>query len=169
MLRRLAESWRIPLGVGVASALVAGPLLHCLAYDRLLARPDTRNLATEWLATHAEPGARVLVAGTVFWGYGEPLMPAGVEKLRLQAGATELPAGVEFVLAHDHPTFASRFDPASLAPFADRLRLVLDLDPFVGPRDGALFEEFDAYYVPLDGFGVVDRTGPRVRIYAVDG
>jgi hypothetical protein len=80
-----------------------------------------------------------------------------------------LPPGVAFVVGHDHPTFASRFDPAALAPFADHLRLVLDLDPFVAPRDGALFEEFDAYYVPLDGFGAVERTGPRIRIYAVTG
>jgi hypothetical protein len=168
-LRRLGTAWRGLLGVLAAAALVALPLANCVAYDRILARRDTRLLATEWLAAHARPGSRVLVAGTVFWGYGEPLMPPGVEKLRLEAGATQLPPGVEFVVGHDHPTFASRFDPASLAPFADRLRLVLDLDPFVGPRGQAVFEEYDAYYVPLDGFGVVERTGPRIRIYAVEG
>jgi hypothetical protein len=169
ILPRLAVGWRTPAAVLAGAALLTTPLAHCVAYDRLLARPDTRLLATAWLAAHARPGARVLVVGTVFWGYGEPLMPPGVEKLRLEAGATTLPPGVDFVVGHDHPTFASRFDPASLAPFADRLRLVLDLEPFVGPRDAALFEEFDAYYVPLDGFGAVERTGPRIRIYAVTG
>jgi hypothetical protein len=169
VLRRLAVGWRVPAGVVAGAALLAVPLAHCVAYDRLLARADTRLLATEWLAAHVPAGARVLVVGTSFWGYGEPLMPPGVEKVRLDAGATALPPGVAFVVGHDHPTFASRFDPASLAPFAGRLWRVLDLDPFVAPRAGALFEEFDAYYVPLDGFDAVERTGPRIRIYAVTG
>jgi 4-amino-4-deoxy-L-arabinose transferase-like glycosyltransferase len=168
-LRRRGASWQLALGVVAAGALLATPLANSVATDRLLARPDTRLLATEWLAAHTRPGDRVLLAGTVFWAYGEPLMPPGVERLRLEPGASELPAGVRYVVGHDHPTFASRFDPAVLAPFAARLRLEVDLDPFVGPRDGALFEEFDAYYVPLDGFGAVERTGPRIRIYAVTG
>lgn len=145
------------------------PLVNSVRYDRLLARADTRLLATEWLTAHARPGSRVLVAGTFFWSYGEPLMPPGVEKLRLDPAAPTLPEGVTHVLGHDHPTFASRFDPAILGPFAERLRLVLDLDPFVGPPADAVFEYFDAYYVPLDGLAAVERTGPRIRIYAVGG
>jgi hypothetical protein len=169
VLRRLGVRWRGPVGALAAAAVVALPFANCVAYDRILARRDTRLLATEWLAAHARPGSRVLVAGTVFWGYGEPLMPPGVERLRLETGAAQLPPGVAFVVTHDHPTFASRFDPVTLAPFADHLRLVLDLDPFVGPPERAVFEEYDAYYVPLDGFDVVERTGPHIRIYAVEG
>ncbi|HWP64571.1 MAG TPA: glycosyltransferase family 39 protein [Candidatus Limnocylindria bacterium] len=164
-----ATRWRALAATAATLALVGPPLVQSLAYDRVMARTDTRVLATEWLAAHAEPGTRVLVAGTVFWGYGEPLMPPGVEKLRPEPGMTALPPGVRFVVGHDHPTFASRFDPAALGALGDRLRLVLDLDPFVGPRDAARFEEFDAYYVPLAGFSAVERTGPRIRIYAVAG
>jgi len=46
---------------------------------------------------------------------------------------------------------------------------VLDLNPFTGAREAAVFEELDAYYVPLAGFSAVERTGPHIRIYAVTG
>jgi 4-amino-4-deoxy-L-arabinose transferase-like glycosyltransferase len=161
--------WRAPAAAAVSVGLLLPSLLHSAAYDRLLGRTDTRVLATEWLAAHTQPGARVLVAGTVLWGYGEPLMPPGVEKVRLEPGAAQLPPGVSYVIGHGHPTFASRFDPAQLEPFADRLRLVLDLNPFTGANEAAIFEELDAYYVPLAGFSAVERTGPHIRIYAVTG
>ncbi|MEW6270963.1 MAG: hypothetical protein AB1689_16895, partial [Thermodesulfobacteriota bacterium] len=74
-------------------------------------------------------------------------------------------AGVRWLVTHDHVLFSSHLDPDVLAPFGERLVLRAEFDPFRGPRDAALFDAQDAYYVPMAGFGVVERPGPSVRIY----
>jgi hypothetical protein len=152
--------------VVAAFVLVAEPLWRSIQHDRILARTDTRVLAAEWLQQHVPPGGRVAVHGAVFWGWGEPQMPAGVELVRTDLTPAALDgAGVRWVVTHDHVLFSSRAEEAKLAPLADRLELRADLDPFVGPRSQAVYDAQDAYYAPLAGFAAVSRPGPRIRIY----
>lgn len=150
------------------AAIVAEPLRATIAHDRLAARADTRNQATDWLAAHAPPGAVIAVAGTRFWGWGQPRMPAGMRAVQvvptLEELARERPA---FLVAHDHPLFSSTVDPAALARAQPALRLVAEFDPFRDGSGGAVFEADDAYYIPIGGFDAVVRPGPHVRIYAV--
>jgi hypothetical protein len=167
-----ASAWAgrgAPLALAVATALVvAEPLRATIAHDRLAARADTRNQATDWLAAHAPPGAVIAVAGTRFWGWGQPRMPRGMRAVQveptLEEIARERPA---FLVAHDHPLFSSKVDPAALARAQPALRLVADFDPFRAGGDGAVFEADDAYYIPIGGFDAVVRPGPHVRIYEV--
>ena len=158
--------------LALATALVAAePLASAVAWDRLAARPDTRNLATAWLAEHAPRGALVAVAGTRFWPYGVPRMPPGVQARVVQDRAEEvLGSGAAYLLTHDHPLFSSRVDPALLGALAGRLEPLVDLDPFTsGGRTRAVFEPADAYYIPFHRFGAVERPGPHIRIYALRG
>ena len=76
-----------------------------------------------------------------------------------------IPAQTEYVVVHDHVLFSSHVDPSALAALAPRLRLLAEFDPFRRDRDGAVFEELDAYYIPMHGFDAVVRPGPRIRIY----
>ena len=117
--------------------LVAEPLSSIVAHDRIAAATDTRVLASEWLAQHLPQGTRVAMVGTVFWGYGEPAAPPGIEMTRSALDAASLDAtGARYVVTHDHPLFSSRVDPQALARLAPRLRLLAEFDPFTGPRDG---------------------------------
>lgn len=146
--------------------LAAEPLYAIVAHNRIAARKDTRVLATEWLATNLPRGTRIAMVGTEFWGYGEPVAPPGIEMVRSKLDEAALDAtGARWVVAHDHPLFSSRVDPEALARLAPRLRLVAEFEPFTGPRDDAVFEPADAYYIPTFGFGAVERPGPQVRIY----
>jgi hypothetical protein len=146
--------------------LVSEPLASIVAHDTIAARTDTRVQATEWLARNVPPGSRVAMVGTEFWGYGEPTAPPGIDMVRSKLDAASLDAtGARWVVAHDHPLFSSRVDPQALAAMAPRLKLVAEFDPFTGPRDTAIFEPADAYYIPTHGFGAVSRPGPHVRIY----
>jgi len=165
--RRFATARARGLFLTIATlALAAEPLWTIVAHDRVAARTDTRVLATEWLAANANPGDRVAIVGTEFWGYGEPVMPPGLEPVRTAADGAALEGqGVRWVVAHDHPLFPSRADFAALERAAPGLRLRADFDPFVGPRDDAVFEPADAYYIPTYGFSAVERGGPHVRIY----
>ena len=93
-------------------------------------------------------------------------LKATLGRVRSKLDAASLDAtGATWVVAHDHPLFASRVDPQALAAMAPRLKLVAEFDPFTGPREDAVFEPADAYYIPTHGFGAVSRPGPHVRIY----
>jgi hypothetical protein len=139
-----------------------------MAHDRLAARTDTRVQATQWLATHARRGARVAVIGTQLWAWGRPQMPPGVDFVEIQPTFAALTAAhADYVLTHDHVLFSSHVDPAAFAVLQPSLTLLADFDPSCGHAGAAMFEEADAYYLPIARFGAVCRGGPHVRIYAV--
>lgn len=167
--RRLGSARARVLFLTFATLLLAAePLASIVAHDTVAARTDTRVQASAWLQQNVPAGARVAVVGTEFWGYGEPAAPAGVELVRIKPDAAALDAsGATWLLAHDHPLFSSRVDPQALARLAPRLQLAAEFDPFVAPRDQAVFELADAYYIPTHGFAAVSRPGPQVRIYRV--
>jgi hypothetical protein len=165
--RRMATGRGRAVFLTVATlVLAAEPSWTIVAHNRVAARTDTRVLATEWLTANLALGDRVAIVGTEFWGYGEPVMPPGVDAVRAKPDAAALDAsGARWIVAHDHPLFSSRVDFAALERAAPRLRLRTEFDPFVAPRGEAVFEEADAYYIPTYGFGAVERPGPHVRIY----
>ena len=165
--RRLpdAASRRIFLTVATL-VLAAEPLWSIVAHNRVAARADTRVQASAWLGANLPRGTRVAMVGTEFWGYGEPAAPPGIEITRSKLDGAALDAtGARYVVAHDHPLFSSRIDPEALERVAPRLRLLAEFDPFTGPREDAVFEPADAYYIPTHGFGAVSRPGPHVLIY----
>ncbi len=166
LIRR--SGWRHPalLLALITIALAAEPLWRSFEHDRLLGQTDTRVLATEWLRAHLPPQQRVAMAGTVFWGWGEPALPPGHAVVRGPLDPAALDdAGVGWIVAHDHSLFSSRLDPASLERLDGRLVLRAAFDPFRGARDHAVYDAQDAYYAPLGGFAAVERPGPSVRIY----
>ncbi len=168
-IRRLG--WQRPalLLALVTVVLAAEPLWRSIEHDRLLGQTDTRVLATEWLRAHLPPQQRVAMAGTVFWGWGEPAVPPGHAVVRVPLDAAALDdAGVGWIVAHDHPLFSSRLAPAALERLEGRLVLRAAFDPFRGERDQAVYDAQDAYYAPLGGFDVVERPGPSVRIYQLE-
>jgi Dolichyl-phosphate-mannose-protein mannosyltransferase len=57
----------LPATALVAVALLAQGLVHSLHVDRVLAQPDTRGSAREWLLAHVPAGSRVVI---------EPFVPA---------------------------------------------------------------------------------------------
>ena len=166
--RHASERRRAAAFAVAALVLTLEPLGASLAHDRLAARTDTRVQATEWLASHAPRGARVAVVGTQLWGWGRPQMPPGIDFTEIRPTLAALDAAhADYLLAHDHVLFSSHVDPAALAVLAPRLALLVELDPTCGRRGTAIFEEADAYYLPISGFGAVCRGGPHIRIYAV--
>lgn len=169
--RRLASGRAAGVALGAAAALLAAaPLASAIAHNRIAARTDTRVLATRWLAANLPTGARVAVVGTVFWPYGVPQMPSGVQALNVQPDDERLATGqASHLLTHDHVLFPSRVDPEAMAALAPRLRILVEFDPFrPGGRERAIFEEADAYYIPFHNFAAVERPGPLIRIYAFE-
>lgn len=76
--------------------------------------------------------------------------------------------GVEWVITQEHPLPYSQVDAAFAAQLAEKAVLAARFDPFAeGARAALVYDPIDAYYVPLAGFGAVERPGPLIRIYQV--
>jgi hypothetical protein len=153
------------LSLAVAT-VVAQPLASSLAFNHLAGQTDTRVLATRWLADHTAAGDRVAVYGTVFWAWGNPQMPPGVELLNAPPDVPTLEQnGVQYVVTHEHDLRFSTVDRERLAELQPRLTRVAVFDPGAPGRTGAVFEGADAYYIPIHGFRAVERPGPKIEIY----
>jgi hypothetical protein len=165
LLAAVASRFRRPALVLCLAAAVQ-PLASTLAFNHVAAETDTRVLATRWLGEHTTTGARVVVYGTVFWPWGAPQMPPGVQSVNVPPDAQKLEQErVQYVVTHDHEVPFSTVDRDALASLQPRLQLLATFDPAVPGRTGAVFERADAYYIPFHGFDAVERPGPKIEIY----
>ncbi len=74
--------------------------------------------------------------------------------------------GVEWVVTQEHPLPYSQVDPGFAAQLEAGAVLAASFDPFVkGETRSPVYDPIDAYFVPLAGFGAVERPGPLIRIY----
>lgn len=161
------RQWALWSAAVVLLAALAPSLERAIAFDRLLREPDTRTIAREWMEANLPPRTRVY---SPEYGQGTPfaLPQIGGSGIEYAPATDDLPRG-SYVLIVSHPLPHAR--RASLA-LADRLRrssvLVLDVRPFrpgPRPRGELVYEAPDAFFVPLFGFGSVERPGPRVQIF----
>jgi len=168
-LERIAPR-RAPLWLALAVALLAAePLASGVAHNRIASRTDTRELATAWLDENLPAGTRLAIHGQVGWKWGMPRVPPGAVAVPAGVGAASLSeAGVEILVTHDHPLSFSTVDGAALAALGPRLRLLAEFDPFGERGADAVFEPYDAYYIPIHGFAGVERPGPHIRIHAFE-
>lgn len=150
----------------VALLVLAQPALASVRFDQLAARSDTRAEALRWLAANAR-GARVAVVGTRFWHWGEPRLPQTATRVALPAAGRVDRRAVDYLVTHDHELYWSEIPDGFLERNADRLELLVDLDPRDGAEGSPVFEPNDAYYIPISGFAGVSAPGPHVRIYRV--
>jgi len=158
---------RVLLWGATALLLVAQPLYSSASFGALAAQPDTRVLAQEWMAQQLPAGSRVAIYGTQFWNWAAPRVPKGLHTARFDARRRVERQRLDYLVTHDHWLFWSTADPAVLRANARHLEEIADFNPQRHPEEAALFETFDAFYLPVANFSAVDRGGPRIRIYRV--
>jgi len=170
LARRLPLAWRRWTFAVLVILVAVQPLLSTLAHNRIASETDTRVLATEWLASNVGPHANLAFAGNVLMPYGQPEPPRGTTVVARDLDEEKLTAaGTDYLITHEHSLYFSSLDQAALAKLAPRLSLLAEFDPAASADAPlAVFEENDAYYIPVHGFDRVSRPGPLVRIYAFD-
>ena len=156
-----ASRWIAPAHAGAVIAvlvlLVASPsVVSAIQIDRLLARTDTRLLATESLL-HAFPcGAAIHQSGFI---YGHLQLPERFHNT--DVAIDRLP---DIIVVQQSPLAYSRVPKAILEIVAaryDKMTEVLATTAAARP----VYDYDDAFYVPLSGFSGVLRPGPNIRVY----
>jgi dolichyl-phosphate-mannose-protein mannosyltransferase len=70
-----------PATLALLALVALGPARQSIAYDRLLARPDTRALAAEWIFAHVPAGTRITLP--IANGHLNPLLPLDEALVRI--------------------------------------------------------------------------------------
>lgn len=172
--------------------LIALGLPGNVAYVRLLAREDTRTEAAQLVEAEWARGGRVVMgANRILASYTGPDLPqlprydgglpVDVERM-LAARVPRCVAPLEttddaalarvagtLVVTSDAPnaTFARASTPPALLAALERLATLEKDLPVERAAAARPREIFDLNYMPLGGFGSLDRPGPRLRLWRV--
>jgi hypothetical protein len=171
--RWVSRSAHLPAAaaVAVSLALAAPTAADSIAFDRLVARTDTRVLGSRWVEVHFPAGAAIFQTG-IYYGRLQPrpgalFRPVGFDGRRAAfAGAGGAPASPEVVVRLDSPLFVYNRVPDGLAEVLARGYVLAQVFPAgpPGPRKG-VYDQQDAWYAPFADLGSATRPGPDVSIY----
>ena len=156
-----------PLRLAIGLVLLCAPgLAHARELDRVLAQPDTRLLAAQWIDQHLSGRARVLTCTP----WGQVVFDRRRSRgFRCEASSPPLDWGQVIVLP-SHP-YLGHFVAVSQGlrdDVAARGQLLARFDPF--RPGGAAETEFypgDAFFVPFRGLRGVDRGGPVLEVWSL--
>jgi 4-amino-4-deoxy-L-arabinose transferase-like glycosyltransferase len=165
----------------VLTVLIGGPTAaHSLAFDRLIARTDTRLLAAQWLEAHFPAGASMYQTGA-FYGHVQPrprdryVECAFDERTeRFQCGAPRVDAPLvldrvpEVVLRVDSPLRLFNHVPDQLDRALRSKKYVL-ATTLAGAPAGTLFgtayDQQDAFFAPFANVPGLKHPGPTISIF----
>ena len=150
-------------------AMLASTARNTLLLDRLLAGPDNRALAAASLAELAPPGSVVYQSGEI---YGHvPLAsggrPATLRTATFNPGAgTFDPTDPDFVLVQRSPlVLYSDVPPALQRALDERYAIVRTFPADDGRPVPRVWDQQDAFYLPIDGLAGIVRPGPAFDLY----
>jgi 4-amino-4-deoxy-L-arabinose transferase-like glycosyltransferase len=158
--------------VAAATVVLVGPgLWKSIRIDRLLAREDTRLMASQWVSENLPRRAAILVCR----GYGAPAInsdrrrPPAFEPLSIPCSLRAVEeAEASYLVTHEHPSlWSSRILPPNLATYLEkRGQRLVQYDPFREDFQGDVYYYgADSFYLPFSGLGSVERGGPRITIW----
>jgi 4-amino-4-deoxy-L-arabinose transferase-like glycosyltransferase len=177
-LMRLARGPRATSAAALAALVLMVPSAAAsVAGDRLLGATDTRQQAAAWLTANAPAGSELRISS--YWS--QPFYDQSeVQRRRLNPLYV---SGNWTADSFEQGRFTSRFltnrsgtpcfvISASGPPWQGPLpggqrRPVAVFTPYAGPAatPGAVYDRLDAFYLPLWGFGNLQRPGPSIAIF----
>lgn len=157
------------LGPAAAALLVLPSAYASIQTDRLLGMTDTRRQAAEWMDANLPAGAAVKEPY-----YGGPYYDQGVvdDNRRwvddpLAAGFRQGRYTTRYRISSADPdvTLAASGPPVQ-APLPARPGAAATFRPYRGePPTGAVYDTLDSFYLPIWGFGSIERPGPAIAVY----
>jgi hypothetical protein len=161
------------VAIVLTGAVVWPSLDRAVALDRLLAERDNRLVAADWLESSVAPATTICQTGSLY-GLLQSRPPGRFPPCEfdqqtgmLRAAGTRLQQSPELVVIQRSPLTAYPGYPEGLVPvLAARYRSIklFAVDrPAGGPPP--VYDQQDAFFVPLDGFDHVSRPGPSFEVF----
>jgi len=167
-LGRFFGDRRAALAVVLGWALLLTPCaIRDYKLNRLLARSDTRTLARRWIDKHIPKGAAIAMTHHQT-PYGKPQI--GGYRVRPMRALGELRReGTRWVLSDPSvlPFYSPGPTDTELRALEKGASLVFDVDPLKPGTPEPIYDQADAFYVPLRHASSVKRPGPRIRIWKI--
>jgi 4-amino-4-deoxy-L-arabinose transferase-like glycosyltransferase len=156
----------IILSCVIVVLIVAEPVYTTIKQNELLSQPDTRTLAAEWIAKNITAGSQIAVP--LEYRYGKPSLENGCAYVALGNTLDDLRRrGVKYVLIDEH--FLRLYSPAPSSRVAEELTQKATLLKRFSFDDKGnsepVYDQLDAFYVPVGRFSGVKRPGPKISIY----
>jgi hypothetical protein len=154
--------------LGVGLLLLLPSLWASASGDRLLAATDTRRLAASWLEQNAPAGASIQASYYVSPFYDQAMvdhnrrwvddpLAAGFMQGRFTTRYRMVDGDADYLVVGSK--VPGQGPPAAVAgrpPLAT-------FSP--GRAEGGIYDPIDSFYVPIWGFGELERSGPTIVIY----
>jgi 4-amino-4-deoxy-L-arabinose transferase-like glycosyltransferase len=158
--------------VGLLSTAVIPGVIACVWFDLLLARTDTRVLAARWLVERLGPEDSLYDGGGVYAGlslhsakFQRWDFDAVAESFRDQGQRTP-----DWLVVHESPLTMYAQTPLPVRQLASRdYLLVATMRATRSRARSAVYDQHDAFFMPMSAFSTVVRPGPTVRIYRRKG
>ena len=154
--------WRVPATAIITAAVLWPSVLSVIAFDRLIARDDSRVLARRWIEARFPPGTTIAQLGQ---SNGHVYIDYEIDYALSNVTAAARPTLVIVVSSPlDSPSIAS------VAPWLEREYDLQFTQTVVAENDPAnTYDRQDEFFVPYAGFHEVERPGPNLRIYVRRG
>lgn len=166
---RLATGSSVRRAVGLASLLVltAGPsFVQSMRLDLLLARTDTRVLASRWLTERIHPGDSLYDAGSAYTRLDIWHIPFARGEYEPSTRSFRGGNPPDWLVLQDSPLSAYASTPAGLRELAEaEYERVFTVRGTKEAGGSSIYDQQDAFFLPLSGLSSVDRPGPNIEIY----
>ncbi len=158
--------------IGLPGLLGAPTLARSIAFDRLVARTDTRVLGAQWIESHFPTGATQYQTGAIY-GHLEPrpndryrVLTFDERRHRFQ-NASHQASLPDLVIVLESPLVVFNHVPGDLtAILDDNYKWVETFKGTITARiSSAVYDQQDAFYVPFANLDSVRRPGPDVHIF----
>jgi 4-amino-4-deoxy-L-arabinose transferase-like glycosyltransferase len=142
-----------------------------VAFDRLIAHRDNRLVAAEWLESTVPPGSNLCQTGSPY-GWLQSLPPGRFPACDFDpsSGMLSLPGStkpaqlvvIQYSPLAAYPGFPEGAMPALRTGYRS-IKLFTVEQPAHDPPP--VYDEQDAFFAPLDGFGHLSRPGPAFEVF----
>jgi 4-amino-4-deoxy-L-arabinose transferase-like glycosyltransferase len=164
--RRLGARRALWITSAALALLLFPSVIRDYKLNRILARPDTRTLAREWIEQNVPAGVPI-AATDASTPYGKPQLGGRHRLVPLQRVGDLRRQGIEWVLSDTAPIsfYSPGPTPEQLAELERDAELVFDRNPIKPGTPPPVFDQADAFYAPLQHASSMTRPGPWIRVW----